>query len=198
MDIDVMADIAPQQTEQAGGDASLLVKFVRDTMPDKAKTLEEGRPISKMVDFISIRVPGDKLSSIYRPVREKDKQRFPEHWRRYQARQDQDDVDGVLLEDWPGVTTAQVEELRYFNVRTLEQLVSMSDGNAQGMMGINGLKERARAYLEASETQAAAEKALAADKEIAELKAQVAELMKDKPKRGRPPKEVKDAEAVDS
>ena len=196
MSIDVMADVEPQT--ESGGDSSLLVKFVRDTTPDQAKTLEEGRPISKMADFISIRVPGDKLSSIYRPVREMDKQRFPEHWRKYQARQDQDDVEGTLLEDWPGVNAAQVEELKYFNVRTLEQLVSMSDSNAQGMMGINGLKERAKAYLEASETQAAAEKVIAAEKRVAELEAQVAELMKDKPKRGRPPKEVKDAEAADS
>ena len=60
------------------------------------------------------------------------------------------------------------------------------------------MKERAKAYLEASETQAAAEKVIAAEKRVAELEAQVAELMKDKPKRGRPPKEVKDAEAADS
>lgn len=150
-------------TEMAHGDANryqgdevLLVRFFSAPIQDSAATLEAGRPIFKEVPYIEIMQPGNKDSIIQRPARDTDKHRFPKHWRAYQDRQSEDYIEGTLLEQWPGLNRAQVEELRYFNVRTVEQLASMSDSNSQGMMGINILRDKAKAYLEASRIESAA------------------------------------------
>jgi hypothetical protein len=90
-------------------------------------------------------------------------------------------VEGTLLEEWPAISRGQVEELKFLNIRTVEQLVGLSDANAQNIMGINGLKEKAKKYLEASEKEATAEK-------FAELEAKYEALLaaqEEKPKRTR-------------
>ena len=112
-----------------------------------------------------------------RPATEMDKARFAEHWRKYQARQGDDEemLEGTPLRDWAGCTRAQCEELRYFNVRTVEQLAAMSDSNGQNIMGINMLKQRAVKYLEKSKDSATADALAAANKRIDELMAMMSE-----------------------
>ena len=171
-------------TEQAFGgnqgrnaaDASLLVKFFKNAKLNEGRTSQEGRPIYEDVDYIQIMQPGNKDSIIIRPATKMDKARFAEHYSRYQARQDEEYIEGTLLTDWPGISRAQAEELSFFNIRTVEQLASVSDSNAQNIMGIQLLKNKAVAYLEAAESQAVAEDLQEAKDEIEELKAQVANL----------------------
>ena len=98
-----------------------------------------------------------------------DKRRFAEHWGKFQARESQEVVEGTLIEEWPGVTRSMAEELRYLNVRTVEQLATMSDSNAGGLMGINSLKAKAVSYLEASKDSATTEALAAANARIDEL-----------------------------
>jgi len=151
------------------GDASLLVKFFLHPRLNKAKSAAEGRPIYEELEYISIMQPGNKDSVVMRPGTAEDKLRFAEHYRKFKAREDQDAVEGTLLSEWPGVTRGQVEELRFFNVRTVEQLVAVSDAHTGRIMGFNMLKERAKKYLEASEDNKTAEALLAANSRIDEL-----------------------------
>jgi hypothetical protein len=162
------------------GDETLLVKFYKAPKFNQRKSHEAGRPIYDETDYISIMQPGNKDSIVIRPAMELDKQRFSQHWSKYQARQDDEQIEGTLLEDWPGVTRSLAEELKFFNVRTVEQLASISDSNGIKIMGINMLKEKATAYLEASETNAAAEQLSAANARIDELMAAV-EALKNTP-----------------
>jgi len=86
-----------------------------------------------------------------------------------------------------------VEELRFFNVITIEQLIGMSDAHSGNIMGIRALQEKAKKYLESAKVAADGEKLAQSQQEIADLKAQIEELRQmmtdDKPKqRGRPPK----------
>ena len=173
------------------GDEQLAVKFFYKIVPDKEKTLEEGRPISKEVVFCSKRAPGQRDGHCDK-ANEIDIRRFPRHYQAFLDRVDQEPVSGLVLEDWPGVTRSQCEDLKYFNVRTLEDLVNMSDTNAQNFMGINSLKAKAKLYLEHSKDNAAVEALEKAKKRNDELEKKVADMeakmnafmeMQDKPKK---------------
>lgn len=157
------------------GDETLLVRFYHAPVQDNAKTLEEGRPIFDELEHIGIRVPGKKEERI-RVARQKDKERFPEHYRRFKAREDQNAVEGTVLSEWPGVTRSQVEELRYFNVFTVEQLANLSDSHTHNIMGIQSLKQKATAYLDASKDNATASALIAAKERNDELEEKLAAL----------------------
>lgn len=176
------------------GDQTLLVRFFMHPWQDKSESSEQGRPIYVEKPYIEIMQPGNKDSIIKRPASERDKQRFPEHWRKFQAREDQDTVTGTLLDEWPGVTRSQCEELKFLNVRTVEQLAEIADSNAQNIMGIAVLKQKAQRYLEASKEERATAALAEVKGENAELRAMIEELQAktaDNPapkKRGRPKK----------
>jgi hypothetical protein len=163
-------------TGQRQGDETLLVKFMLEPMKSNTKSKEAGRPIFIDVDWIEVMQPGNKDSIIKRVATPQDKNRFPEHFRKYKAREDQEAVEGTLLSEWPGVGKSQCEELKFFNIRTIEQLIGMSGSNMQGIMGINGLQEKAKKYLEASNVEAAAEALLAAEARNTALEETVARL----------------------
>lgn len=166
--VTTMAMHASQGTRP--GDEKLLVKFFNHPRQDKKASKAEGRPIFKEVPYIEIMVPGNKDSLVRRPASQLDIDRFPEHYRKFQAReQDSETYEGTPLEHWPGVTRSQVAELKYMNVHTVEQLADVADVHAQGMMGISLLRERAKAYLEASDREAAGEEILALRKQNEEL-----------------------------
>jgi hypothetical protein len=173
------------------GDEVLLVRFYTHPKKNLVKSEQEGRPIFEDTDYIEIMQPGNKDSIVRRPASDRDKDRFAEHYRRYQARQSEDHIEGTLLEEWPAISRAQCEELKFLNIRTVEQLAGLSDSNAQNIMGIQGLKSKAKKYLEVAEKEANAEK-------FAELEAKYQQLLaaqEEKPRRrGRPPKTTDAAE----
>lgn len=154
----------------APGDEHLLVRFFPVPTENKAKSEAEGRPIFEDVDYIEIRVPGAKDPLYCQPARKNNIDRFPEHYRRYKARMSQEIVSGTPLTEWPGITRGQVEELKFVNVLTVEQLIAMSDTHAQKFMGINSLKEKAKAYLAAAGDQAAANALAESQRQLAEQK----------------------------
>lgn len=171
-----MTSSAMEQGRQYAGDETLLVKFYMHPRKEKGASIEAGRPIFKDVPYISIMQPGNKDSIVQRPASDKDKNRFQAHWAKFQARESQDEVVGTRIDEWPALSKAQVEELKYMNVHTVEQLVAMSDTNASGMMGINLLKDKAKRYLEAAETNKAAEQLAAQDATIAALQERLERL----------------------
>ena len=173
------------QKNQASLDEQLLVKFFTKAKQDATETKVQGRPIFKDIEYIDIKVPGDRHTGVCRPARERDKARFPRHYKSYKDRIEGDYVEGTPLMEWAAITRSRAEELSYFNVKTVEQLANMSDVNAQNFMGINELKRKAKDWLEAineglgqAELQAELTKR---DAQISTLQAQVAQLLKPKP-----------------
>jgi hypothetical protein len=130
------------------GDQKLAVRFTMRPKQNMHRSKEEGRPIFEEQEYVEIAVPGNKDSVVIRPATERDITRFPKHYEAFKARTDQDVLDGTPLSAWPMVTRAQVEEMAFFKVRTVEQLAQMSDGDSQKFMGLNTLRERARVFLE--------------------------------------------------
>ena len=90
-------------TGRYNGDDTLLVRFFSHPRQNQSKSEAEGRPIFEDTDYIEIMQPGNKDSIIKRPATEMDKQRFAEHFRKYEARQSEDHVEGTLIEQAPWV-----------------------------------------------------------------------------------------------
>lgn len=164
-------------------DENLLVKFFTKQRENKAASLEEGRPIFKDVEYIDIKVPGNRTGGACRPANYADKQRFPRHYAAFKQREVMP-VEGTPLAEWPIMSRSQVEELSFHNVKTVEQLLSMSDTLASQFMGMNTLKSKAKMWLEKSEETArintieALEKSGAEkDEKILTLESQVLGLM---------------------
>lgn len=160
-------------------DETLLVKFYIKPLKDHTASLTEGRPIFIDTEYVEIRTPGSR-DAVARPARPGDIARFPKHYEAFKNRTSQDVHDGTPLIEWPMVTRSQAEELGFFNVKTVEQLIAMPDDNASQFMGMQGLKTKAREWLEGAEETKKADALQAElkqrDNEIAELRAAIEEL----------------------
>jgi hypothetical protein len=153
-------------------DETLLVRFFTKPRPDNAATAKEGRPIFYDCEYIEIRVPGSK-DAVARPARQRDIDRFPRHYQAFKNRVEVPE-EGTPLSEWPMISRSQVEELSFFNVKTVEQLVAMSDQNSTQFMGIQKLKQTAKDWLEETQGENAKIKKLEAD--LAERDEQIAAL----------------------
>ena len=143
-------------TTPNAGDESLLVKFFVQAEQDATASLAAGRPIFRDREFIDIRIPGSRDNIVIRKARETDKQRFPRHYMAFKQRQgnDAETVVGTPLEMWPILTRSQVEEFKFFNIRTIEQLAAASDAVGQKFVGFQALKQRATTFIEAASAAA--------------------------------------------
>lgn len=169
-------------------DKTLLVKFFYKERPDEAKTLEEGRPVFKEVEYISIRVAGQRDVQACRPATLVDKQRFEPNYEAFKKRVEPP-MEGMPLTEWPQIARSQIEQLSYLGVKTVEQLINVSDTNMSQLMGGQSLKRKAKDWLEL----AGAETVIA---ERDELKAQVAKMQEQIAKLLEKPKDVPAAEPV--
>lgn len=132
-----------------GGDEHLAVKFFIEPLKNEARSAQEGRPIFEDVEWISIMAPGSR-NEVRRPSRPGDVERFPQHYARFKAREEQEVLDGTPLTEWTGITRSQAEELKFWNIRTVEQLAACSDQNTQNFKGLVTLKQSAQQYLDAA------------------------------------------------
>lgn len=156
-------DFNAQQAEQ---DRALLVRFSTAPLKNDEKSLEEGRPIFDDTEMIEIRVRGTKDNVVVRPVRVDDKQRFREAYRAYQEGT-KALSSGTPLAQWPVMSTSQVEEMRYLGFLTVEQIAEANDGVVANISGLQGLKNKAKAFIEFSKGAAPLEQL---QKEVSEAK----------------------------
>jgi hypothetical protein len=159
--------------------SNLFVQFYSHPVQNEAKSAEAGRPVFEDVDYIRIQVPGDKTTRIERPVRPDDVRAHRIAHEAYKAGKEAP-TSGTPLKEWPAATRAQVEELAYFKVYTVEHLAGLSDGNAQNLGPILALRQKARDFLEAAKATAPMASLRAElerkDAELAALRAQMAKM----------------------
>jgi hypothetical protein len=142
------SDILYTNAQTHEDDKRLFVRFSLEARPDRSKPIgEDGRITYKDIEFISIHIPGDKTLSAHRPVMAADRARFPIQYQQFKNKNAEQLV-GTPLAMWPLISPAQIRELEYFNVRTVEHLASMPDSGAGQMMGIQKLKQAAAAYIQ--------------------------------------------------
>jgi len=132
------------------GDEKMPIKFHMGALEDSEETVKQGRPIFKDVEFITIFVSKDSI--VDRPVRDDDKQRFPRQYQGWKLTgASVPGAAGTPLENWAQISRAQVEEMKYFKVFTVEQLAEMPDSQVGGSgMGVQRLKALAKAFVESA------------------------------------------------
>jgi hypothetical protein len=157
------------------GDEGLAVRFLYLPYHNEEKSKEAGRPIYEDREYIEIRVPGRRDFQT-KLAHDMHKNRFPVHYAKFKAREGQEVELGTPLTEYPGVTRGQVEELRFFNILSVEQLAAVADSSLKNMHGGLMLKQKATQYLDASKDNAAAAKLDEANKLIADMSARLEAL----------------------
>lgn len=144
---------AMEEHDRFKGDEHLYVMFYKGAVEDRNASLEAGRPIYRDTEFVRIMVPGDKGNIIEREIRDLDKRRFPRQYAAFKNEEEEFEQ-GTPLDKWNYLSVAQVEELKYFGIRTVEALAGVSDTHAQKFIGINKLRKRAKEYIDATSVEA--------------------------------------------
>jgi len=155
-------------------DGKLHVRFYSKPKYNPDKSAEANRPIYEDTVYVEIMMPGEKNSIIQRPAASmRDDLRFPKHYEQFMKGQ-QDQMVGTPLKVLPFLSEAQVEELAYFKIRTVEQLADLAD--TVNFMGSQEMKQKAQKYLAAitgGEALAEENRALKARLEAIEAKLSV-------------------------
>lgn len=178
-----------------------MVRFYQREQINNFKTKEEGRPIYYMADFVRIEIPGNQYTIIDTFASEYHKKAYPVQWARYQNEKKDlgdDSIEGTVLREWAILTAAQAKELQHYRFYTVEQVANASDAQLAPIvmivgMGANAFREKAKAYLARAKDSAIVDaqndELRKRDAEIEALKAQMNELMAERKKPGRKPKE---------
>lgn len=151
-----MRAMAEQQSQgRYAGDEKLMVQFHTMPVMNVAKSEAENRPIYDEVEHVRILIPGSKDAVVDKPVTSIEKARFRKLYTQWKEKEAVD-FSGTPLESCTWISRSQVEEMKYFNVRTLEQLAGMADVHAQKFAGIGMLRDRAKVFLAQAEKGKAA------------------------------------------
>lgn len=141
-------------SKERAGDEKLAIRFFRKAKQDSEETAKQGRPIFTEIDYIQIMVPGDRTSINVRPVGPLDMSRFARQYEHWQKTQQEEQLQGTPLEAWGIMSLGQIEEYRYFGVRTIDQMAALRDDVCQKIMGGLALKNKAVAFLEFTKSEA--------------------------------------------
>lgn len=164
------------------GDERLAIRFFTKAKQDSEKTQAAGRPIFVEVDYIQIMIPGDRNQTIVRPVTPQDMSRFNKQYEHWKAHRNNDAIIGTPLEAWNKLSLAQIEEFRYFGVRSIEQMAELRDDVCQKMPGAVDLKQKAKLFLQIAQNEAPMRKVQVEldkrDNEIETLKVAIADQAK--------------------
>lgn len=146
-----MDDVMAGEARMPQGGNAFAKFFARDVI-DKAKTEALGRNAYRKIDMVRVVIPGDNGNVVERRVKPSDKIRWPRQWEAYQ-KMEEFVPDGTLLETWPLLTRGQIEDLKYQNIFTVEQLAEVSDEALSRLgLGARRMREHARAFIETSKT----------------------------------------------
>lgn len=162
-------------------DTGLIVKFDTESVLNKSATFDAGHPVYIDMEFITIIPPGKNSRNLVvrAPVSEFYKWRFAtdyENWKKGRTAQQS----GTPLALWPAVGPALIKELEHLSVYTVEQFASLPDNNVGSIRGFQGLKAKAKQFLETAK-EASANGALQAelakrDEQLAAMQAQMVEM----------------------
>lgn len=188
MDIEVGEAGWTNEAFGKGKEGKMPVFFHTVQVKNKFRSQQAGRPIFEEQVFITKIVPGGGLT-IDRKIRETDKEEYPREWAHWENKK-QNLVIGTPLDAWPALSETQKAEFKALNIFTVDQFAALPDGTGQKIMGFSELRTQARAFIMAGRSTEVADRMAKQDAEMAELKAQIAELTK--PKMGRPKKESAD------
>lgn len=132
--------------EENIGDSGLYVEFyVRDPEPDPLASKDAGYEVYSEKEWIKIVI--DPRSIIDRPVKEEDKDRFYEQYRRFHAKASSQ-VIGIPLTKAPFLPKPRAVMYERNDIYTVEQLAESTDNRLESLgMGTKDDREKAKKYL---------------------------------------------------
>lgn len=169
------------------------IAYVGDTSGDEFLDVTFYSKIidDKEVEFINIKVPGDKTLEHDVEATDDYKRRFG---RKYSAFKQMQGMVGTPIEEWSDVPEGFKRELAYLGFRFVEQVAGAPDSAFTRVMG--GLQWRVKAQAFLNRGKIGADDLVKQQQaQIDELRAQMAALLEDAPKRGRKPKEATEVES---
>ena len=132
---------------QQESNAGVYARFYIKPVENKFATAEAGRPIYKDVEYVEITMAGDRNNILNRKASDVDKKRFARQYENFKSGITQS-ADGTPIEQWPMVSRSKAEELKHFNIHTVEALAEVPDTGIQAMgMGARALVEQAKTFL---------------------------------------------------
>ncbi len=160
-------------------DKKMYVRFYTKAVRNNFKSNLENRPVFDNLEYVEIRIPGDRNSIYDQPVKQEHKMRFAEKYKFFKENEENIES-GTPLSQWTYMNAGLVEELKYFGIRTVEQLAEMDDIHGQRFPNFNDMQTRAKLFLAKAE-EGAQESKLAAeleqrDNKIEALEKQIQEL----------------------
>lgn len=176
------------QPAEPGG---VFPNFHYRSVQNMDKSREEGRPIFERVEFVTLRIIGDKDNIPVHRVHDGHRRRFPREYAAFKADRDQDEAAGTLLSAWGQLDEAEVDNLAHGpgRIRTVEQLAAVSDSNLQ-ILGPGGrkLREKAQTYIDfmkgsaplaklQAEKDELESRCEAMEKQMAQMSARIEELL---------------------
>ncbi len=128
-------------------------RFVMLPSKDKQASIKAGHEVYVEKPYIEIMKQGGDINTF--AVNDEFKGRYPEKWEMFEAGLEAPKV-GLPLENWPGCSRTECENLKSVNFFTVEDLAAASDlGLDSYGMGGRKLKKKAAAYLEAAKDNGA-------------------------------------------
>ena len=101
--------------------------------------------------WVKIFNKGDPKNIMERNKRDEDEKRWPDHWRAY-LDNEEPDIDGIPLTDFPNITPAERERCKALHIRSVEDLADYPDGQLQNLGGRgHTLKNKAKEFIEYKE-----------------------------------------------
>jgi len=132
--------------QDQAGDEKLAIRFFRKAKQDSESSIRENRPVFMEIDYIQIVVPGDRTSTIVRPVTDSDIGRFGKQYEHWKKTNQEEMLNGTPLDAWGILNLAQIEEFRYFGVRTIEHMANLRDDICQKIMEPLSLSRKPRHF----------------------------------------------------
>ena len=133
-----------EETKRKDNDGGVPIFELRsEPVYDRKKEIQD----YKDVVWVMIVNKGGPKTTIERPMREEDKKRWPDHWKAWKE-QAEPPINGIPIEDYPGITPAEIKRLRGLHLRTVEDLAGFPDGQIESLGGRgHTLQKGAREYL---------------------------------------------------
>lgn len=145
--------------------------FYLNTVYDKARSQEEGKPCYKDVPYIEVRSDHDNKTVWKLPVKQNHKERWFKGWERFEQGIE-GEAPGTPLETWAALPPARCRELQSQGFLAIEQLANCPDDRLP-LIGVDAqqLREAAESYLRPADAET-----LWLRNENEDMKRQIAEL----------------------
>lgn len=141
--------------DRTRSDAKAFVRFFYMPLKDEKASLKAGRPIHNDVEMCEIIVPGNQTNKPIKRVNDIIRQRYRIQYRKWKESGNAESTpDGTALSEVAWITRSQVEELAYFQVRTLEQLAQVNDDFCSRVPGLLELRRKAKFMIDKAEEAA--------------------------------------------